>query len=105
MNGEDAATEKSHPTIIRSLLDSDLPENEKSFESLQQKAQVIVMAGSITVARALEVATYYLLTMPELEAKLQEELRAVKAGPQEVIPLRTLEQLPYLVRYCSKMHS
>ena len=88
----------SHPTVFHDILDSNLPAKEKTVERLWQDAQVIMIAGTETTAWALSVISYYLLTDPDIRRKLREELIAAMPDPEVQVPVKTLEQLPYLVR-------
>ncbi|KAH0541570.1 hypothetical protein FGG08_003982 [Glutinoglossum americanum] len=87
----------SHPTIFHELLESDLRPEEKTFVRLTEEGQTVVGAGIITTAHVLKQTTYYLLADPEVLRKLKAELAAAKtrAGTPS-IPLKQLEQLPYL---------
>jgi cytochrome P450 len=86
----------SHPTIFHELLNSKLPENEKSVIRLSDEAQVLMMAGTLTTAWVLEVSTFYLIRKPELLRRLKEELQREIPDPDAVVPLAVLEQLTFL---------
>jgi hypothetical protein len=110
----------SHPTIFHDLLTSSLPESEKSTERLAEEAVLLVGAGkhffpkiksrnqgrsvnlvhllkgTHTAAWALSVATFYLLSQPSTLLALKAELSVAIPKPTNVIPLATLEKLPYL---------
>ncbi|KAJ2983507.1 hypothetical protein NUW58_g6236 [Xylaria curta] len=89
---------KDHPTIFHAILDSKLSLAEKSVERLTEEAQVLVMAGTLTTASAMELITFWLLKQPETLRKLKDELRAVMPSVSHIgkIPLAKLEALPYL---------
>ncbi|KAI0889003.1 cytochrome P450 [Annulohypoxylon maeteangense] len=89
---------KDHPTIFHAILDSKLPPHEKTVDRLSDDAQVIVMAGTLTTASALELITFWLLSQPKTLQKLKEELRTAMPTADDVgkVPLATLESLPYL---------
>jgi cytochrome P450 len=61
---------------------------------LIDEAQTIVVAGSETVAWALTVATYHLLSNPKTLRKLKTKLAAVIPDPDFSSCQTTLEQLP-----------
>jgi len=86
----------AHPTVFKSLLDSDLPLQEKTIDRLQDEGVTLVGAGQETVKATLTIATYYILQNPTITKKLKEEL--LTAFPDSVNPpeLSKLEQLPYL---------
>ena len=84
--------DSSHPSIFHEILESDLPESEKTATRLKDEATVLVGAGTLTTADTLAIATYNLLTSPRILAKLKTELKPLAPNP----PLPTLENLPYL---------
>jgi cytochrome P450 len=84
-------------TIFHSLLNSDLPASDKTVERLRQEGQLVVGAGSDTVANTLAVTTFHILDNPEKLAKLVEELEKAIPDPNEPAKLSVVEQLPYLV--------
>ena len=88
--------EGQRKVIFEELLDSNLPEIEKSDERLAQNSNVLVAAGSNTTLHALVTTTYHLLANPESMIKLVEELEAAIPNPYQVPELVELEQLPYL---------
>jgi cytochrome P450 len=87
----------SNATIFDSILDSDLPDEEKETERLWQEAQVICIAGTETTAWALSVLTFYLLSNPEVMAKLRTELNSAIPDVSARVAIRDLEKLSYLV--------
>jgi len=89
---------KDHPTIFHAILDSKLPPHEKTVERLSEDAQVLVMAGTLTTASALELITFWLLSQPKTLWKMKEELRTVMPTVDDVgtVPLAALENLPYV---------
>lgn len=89
---------KAENTIFQELLDSDLPEEEKTADRLQDEAQTVVGGGSETTAKALSNITFYLLQDKKKLDRLREELRSVKPSSNGQFLLQELEQLPYLVR-------
>lgn len=84
-------------TIFYSLLNSDLPASDKTVERLRQEGQLVVGAGSDTVANTLAVTTFHILDNPEKLAKLVEELEKAMPDPNEPAKISVVEQLPYLV--------
>lgn len=87
-----------HNTIFHSILDSKLPEHEKSDIRLTDDAQVLMMAGTLTTAWVLDVTMFWLLQQPETLRKLKDELETAIPHIDSIgtTPLPTLEQLPYL---------
>lgn len=94
-----------HRTIFYEIINSGLPEKEKSDARLAQDGQTVVIAGTITTAWALCVAFVHLLSQPETLKKLKTELQTVLKSPSSPISFATLEQLPYPDGLCSRMHS
>jgi len=86
----------SHPTVFHEILHSKLSPEDKSVDRLTDEAQTIVIAGSETVAWAMTVATYHLLSNPHLMRKLKTELAEAIPDPDVSTSQTTLEQLPYL---------
>lgn len=87
----------SHPTILREILNSsDLPPEEKTPTRLQDKSVNLVGAGTHTIRWTVGVASFYVLSRPEILHRLKSEL--VRAWPHiEATPtLQELEKLPYL---------
>lgn len=84
-----------HSTIFHELLNSDLPEEEKSDARLGDEAQLIVAAGLITTSWALSVACFHLTNDPKIAQKLSRELKAVHVSLSQ-LDWHKLEQLPFL---------
>ncbi|TVY82412.1 Cyrochrome P450 monooxygenase [Lachnellula suecica] len=84
-------------TIFHHLLESDLPESEKHNQRLINEAIVLIGAGSHTVAWALTVATYHMLSNTSILRNLKQELSAAKKSKGgKALTLLELEKLPYL---------
>jgi cytochrome P450 len=79
------------------LLASDLPQQEKTADHLQDEGQTVIAAGSETTAKALSIITFHLLQDKNKLQRLRKELRSVMPTPNSQASLTTLEQLPYLV--------
>jgi cytochrome P450 len=86
----------SHPTIFHELLNSNLPDSEKSVERLTDEAQTVIGAGQETVAWILTVITCHLLSNPVVLRKLKIELATAIPDPDVITPEATLSNLPYL---------
>lgn len=84
-------------TVFDTILESDLPDREKSTARLVDDAQTFLAGGSLTTAMALIVGTYHILANPDIEQSLIQELSTVHSSHQAgSVPLGELEQLPYL---------
>lgn len=84
-------------TIFHTLLESNLPDEEKSLERLWQEAMLIVGAGTDTTGNALTVTTFHLISNPDKLAKLRKELEAAIPNRFQPAKLIVVEKLPYLV--------
>ena len=90
-------------TIFHALKDSDLPPSERTLDRLCDEGEIITGAGSETTAKALTHISFYLSSHRDVRKKLRAELKSVMPEPGTVIPLPTLEQLPYLVSGLAKV--
>ena len=96
VKAEPKVIDVAHPTIFHEILDSKLPESEKTVRRLRDEAWIVVGAGTLTTAWTLSVATYYLLENPHILRRLKDELRAAIPDPNQNPRLSVLENLPYL---------
>jgi cytochrome P450 len=83
-------------TIFHEILNSDLPDAEKSHSRLWQDGQVTIIAGTLTTASALSYVLFSLLTQPDVLYRLKKELKDAIPDPAHLPPLAAIEQLPYL---------
>ncbi|KAK7450776.1 trichodiene oxygenase [Colletotrichum acutatum] len=91
----EAGIKRDRTTVIHSLLESDLPPEEKTIKRLTGEATVMLAAGTETTASALSVCTYHLLRNPDVVEKIKAELLSVTTDPKEIPTWATLEKLPY----------
>ncbi|KAL8943014.1 MAG: hypothetical protein Q9211_001143 [Gyalolechia sp. 1 TL-2023] len=68
---------------------------EKDDDYLQDEAQTIIGAGTVTTAHILAIANFYILNDPEVRSQLQTELGNLMAS-NPTPKWSQLEQLPYL---------
>lgn len=97
----DDSKDADHRTIFYEIMNSNIPDKEKSFVRLWQDGLAIVNAGTFTTSWALCVAVFHLLNQPETLKNLKNELKALqcKTISEESTPtidLASLEKLPYL---------
>lgn len=92
----DAGIHYDRPTVFASLLESDLPEDQKKPARLAFEANAIVGAGTETTSWILTVITFHLLDNPAILARLTEELQTAVPDPTKLPSWATLEALPYL---------
>lgn len=87
------------PTVWNEILSSRLPDIEKLPFRMAEEGVVVIAAGSETVARTLNTATFHLLDTLRAGKALQAELMAAIPDPHNVPTIKELEQLPYLVSH------
>ncbi|KAI1653876.1 cytochrome P450 [Daldinia decipiens] len=94
----DISKEEEHITsVFHHVMKSDMPESDKSEERLTGEAQVMLGGGTVTTARTLSFASYYILSRPEVQYRLEHELKDIMADwPQRVPTWAELERLPFL---------
>ncbi|KAL4757590.1 cytochrome P450 [Aspergillus foveolatus] len=74
-----------------------LPESERDTERLAREAMMLFGAGTVTVARTLNLICYYILRDSHIKDRLVEELESVMAQyPTSTPTWQQLERLPYL---------
>ena len=64
---------------------------------LKDEAYSILVAASETTGAAMSAAAFHVLYDPKIYNQLASELRKKFPDPETTLPLRELEQLPYLV--------
>jgi hypothetical protein len=85
------------PNLLRCILESDLPPEEKTAGRMSHEGFETLLAGTGTTARTLQLAVYYILSRPDVEQSLKQELKSVMPEPDTVIDLQALQDLPWLV--------
>lgn len=93
---KEAAAKASYRTVFKSILDSDLEEEEKLHKRVLDEAVAVVGAGVLTSAHFLKVATFHLLDNPDILKKLKAELQEAIPNPKTIPSLPELEKLPYM---------
>ncbi|KAB8303334.1 hypothetical protein EYC80_004767 [Monilinia laxa] len=94
---EDSETSNDRISLFRSILASEMPEDELSDERLAKEAQVLLLAGVLSSATTLGFCSYYILSNKDIRTKLQEELKDVMAKwPHQVPSWAELERVKYL---------
>lgn len=91
-----AGWKNKRPTVLKTLLESELEGREKDSQRLTDDATALIGGGTETVSWALTVITYHLLSNCELMSKLTDELRQAVKNPQQLPSWTTLEKMPYL---------
>lgn len=86
------SSDDSPRSIVHEIMQSRLPDSEKTFERVWEDASVTTAAGNETTASTLRLTLFHLFSSPEILERLRDEM--AKAGnPSD---LTALEQLPYL---------
>jgi cytochrome P450 len=79
------------------LLNSDLPEEEKSTGRLTMEGRITVEGGTTTSALAISSICFHLLSNPEKLKILKEELSRAIPDQENLPTMAQVETLPYLV--------
>ncbi|KAI1750738.1 cytochrome P450 [Xylaria castorea] len=95
--GSDSTNDEYVESLFHHVANSDMPASEKSEERLTKEAQLLLGGGTVTSARAISCASFYILTRPDITKRLSEELRQPMAEwPSHVPTWADLERLPFL---------
>nr|POF16762.1 trichodiene oxygenase [Quercus suber] len=88
---------KSSPaSVFQQILNSAIPDDEKSPQRISHEGLEVLLAGSYTTARVVNLVSYYVLADPQLHAALQKELRDSIPDQFARVDLKVLEELPLL---------
>lgn len=87
---------KERPTLFDHLLQSNLPQQEKTITHLSREGIVVIGAGSDTTGIALTVTTFHILDNPDILLRLKQELSDAIPHSQVTPSWTQLENLPYL---------
>ena len=96
---EDEFADRETVPIFRAVMESSkLPDYERTVERVAQDAQMLLMAGTLTMASTMEHLIYWMVDNPDVLQKLKGELHGVMPSINDVgkIPITALESLPYL---------
>ncbi|KAL8719988.1 MAG: hypothetical protein Q9225_003080 [Loekoesia sp. 1 TL-2023] len=86
------------PSLIRSLIDSDLlPEDQKHPARIKGEAGIAIGAGTLTTSHALKVATYHILANKHVFDNLMAQLRVAIPNLDSPPTFQQLERIPYLM--------
>ena len=88
---------KDGTSLFRYIVNSDMPESERSDERLAKEAQVLLGGGTATTARTMSFISYFILANPSIRSRLENELREPMSRYPEIVPTWTeLEKVPIL---------
>ncbi|KAJ3498609.1 hypothetical protein NLG97_g985 [Lecanicillium saksenae] len=85
---------KGGRTVFQDILRSKLPEHEKLPARLAAEANLLMIAGTETTARALSVSLFHILDNPWVLNRLREELSTLATTPRPSVA--ALSALPFL---------
>ena len=82
--------------MIHAIVSSDLPAAEKSFVRVFDEVATVTGAGFETTANALRLILFHVYSDTGIIRRLKDEIATVQPPSSKPIPLKILEQLPYL---------
>ncbi|KAM3537524.1 hypothetical protein ARSEF1564_009556 [Beauveria bassiana] len=82
-------------TVFQDILQSKLPQHEKLPARLAAEANLLLIAGTETTARALSISLFHILDNPWVLNRLREELST--CAPNTRPSVAVLSALPFLV--------
>ena len=86
-----------YSTVFHEILNSSLPEHEKTIDRMTQEALSIISAASETTTSVLATTIFHVLKNPNIHGRLAEELNTAARQSDDWHMWKNLEQLPYLV--------
>ncbi len=69
---------------------------EKETDHLQDEAQTIIGAGTVTTGHILAIVTFYIISNPSIQSRLEAEIEGIMFHTVGKPKWHQLEQLPYL---------
>lgn len=84
-------------TIFMEILDSNLPQKEKSVGRLNAEAFLVLGAGTDPTTRNLTVTLYYILADKDILQRARDDLKTVMPRPDSPVTVAELETLPFFV--------
>lgn len=87
---------KVQNTLVYQIVHSNLPPADKSFKRIMGEVATVTGAGYETTANALRLILYHVYANDEILQRLRKEIASIPTKSPEPIPLKELEQLPYL---------
>lgn len=82
----DSVKDENVTSLFHYVVHSDMPESEKSEQRLAKEAQLLLAGGTFTSGRTIGFATVYILSRPDLQKRLEAELRDVMANWPDRVP-------------------
>lgn len=89
--------EKKKKTIFQDIVQSKLPPSEKEPARLAAEANLLLIAGTETTAKALSLILFHILDNEPVLQRIREELSPLLPLPSSRVPLAVLCASPYFV--------
>lgn len=94
-------SDRASRTVVHEILDSNLPQAEKTLGRISDELGTVAGAAFETAAHTTRVILYYLYSNPTMLARLRAELDEAArkhgaGGAGDNLPLSALEKLPFL---------
>lgn len=86
----------SKTTVFHDILDSDLPEHEKSPDRLYHDARDLITAGTLTASATLTEITFHLLNNAPALRQLKDEILLVMPDADVLPSLHEVQRAPFL---------
>ncbi|KAH8883759.1 cytochrome P450 CYP682H1 [Thozetella sp. PMI_491] len=103
-NADGQGGEEVEANIIKQILRSNLPQDEKSPARIARECSSVTLAGTETSGNQLTSVTYYLLNNPRKLSQLREELTTAEKRLGRRLNYRELRDLPYLTGVINEGH-
>jgi hypothetical protein len=94
--GNLAHKEVTYTTIFKELLDSNLPQKEKTVTRMRHEGVMLVSAAIHTTKWVLSIAMVHVLRSPNILQMLKNELFEAWPNVDDPPTFQQLEQMPYL---------
>ncbi|KAF2821517.1 trichodiene oxygenase [Ophiobolus disseminans] len=91
-----ASPNNTPSTMVHAIVQSDLPPSEKALERVFEEVATITGAGFETTGSALRLILFHIFSDADILRQIRDELSLASTNSSEPLPLKTLEQLPYL---------
>jgi cytochrome P450 len=83
-------------TILHELLNSNLPDSDKTQRRLCDEMNIVIGAGTESSAQTIQRMFFHIVSNPPVRQKLHEELKKAIPDSNSKVDLTLLQSLPYL---------
>lgn len=87
---------RNDETVLHGIINSDLPESDKTADRLTQEARVLVGAGIETTGSTLDRIVFGVLSHSRIHQRLKTELTEAASDETDLTLFGSLKSLPYL---------